>query len=184
MLNPADHARAVERTRKLHLLGFTKDEQKAIIETELKTVITHLEFEDIYQEMRGELSVMPELTDIKHALGETWSRASLLQNDLLGVYQQMLRNFNAHMRGLREHEDDGTPVIAVRPSEIAAMADRISKFDQERTTSMMNAAKALQMLAPPAPPSGGPPPPSVLMAGLADDPDEGDVLDADFEATH
>ncbi|QAY18160.1 hypothetical protein [Thermus phage TSP4] len=61
----------------------------------------------------------------------------------------MLRNYNAMLEGLTEHPD-GSPVIPVRPSDIAAMADRIMKIDQERVTALLNTLKVMNTLQPPA----------------------------------
>lgn len=169
-MNPADRQRAIERLKKLHLLGFKKDEQKGIIEMEFATKLTLLEFDELWTEMHAGMSAMPELADLKRDLGQTWARAEMLQNDLLGIYSGMLRNYNAAQTGAREH-DDGTPVIAVRPTEIVAVADKIMKIDQERVVSRMNAAKMLQITAPPSAGSALPgiSNPAAIMSSLADE---------------
>lgn len=178
-MTPRQRREILERCKKLFLLGFNKDEIKPIIEVEFKLELTNLDWDLLYGEMRDGMKFIPDVQDIKAALGETWGRSRLLQSDLLQVYQTMLRNYEAHMQGLREHPD-GTPVISVRPLDLAAMAEKLSKFDQERVTSMMNVSKALALLEPPPSVSvtSLPTTPSALMAGLADE-----AEDADFESS-
>lgn len=180
MLNPTDIPRAVERLRKLHLLGFTQQEQQATIQVEFATKLTAFEFAQLHAEMKAELAVLPELNELKYSLGETWARQDMIQNDLLGIYQQMIRNFNAQQRGLREHEDNNDPVIAVRPTEIVSVGDKIIKIDQERAMSKITALKLLQTAEPSRAPGGSlpGPPTAVVLSSLSED-----VEDADFEET-
>lgn len=149
-MNPGDVPRAIDRLRKLHLLGFKKSEQHTILESEFSCKLTALEFEKLYSEMDAGLGELPEMADLRRDLGQTWARAEMLQNDLLEIYSGMRRNYNAAQMGVREH-DDGTPVINVRPTEIVAVADKIMKIDQERVNSRINAAKMLQIAAPSVP---------------------------------
>ena len=120
---------------------------------------------------------MPELCDLREDMGQTWARAELIQNDLLGIYQGMLRNYHAQQSGLREHADNGDPVIAVKATEIVAVGDKIIKIDQDRVNSRVNAAKLLQVAEPAKLPGSSPlPSPALMMAGLSED-----IDDADFE---
>lgn len=169
-MNPHQRSMALERLKKLHLMGFKKEEQHSILEVEFAVKLSLLEFDTLYSEMTALLGEMPDTAELKRDLGQTWARAEMLQNDLLGIYSGMMRNYNAAQRGEREHED-GTPVIGVRPTEIVAVADKIMKIDQERVISRMNAAKLLQITAPPTPGVALPgiSNPAALMSTLADE---------------
>lgn len=173
-ITPALVPLMLERVKRLHLLSFNKEEIKPIIEAEYGVSITHADFNLLYEAMREELATMPEVKAIKRKLGESWSRMDMLKTDLLTIYQTMLRNYNAWIAGKTEHDDeDGGPVIAVKPSDIAQMAERIAKFDQDTVVSQLNALKVLpQFELPPVEES--------TPKSLEDELVEDDTLEGDF----
>lgn len=137
-----------DRVLKLYLLGFDPKEIADTLTLDTKKPVSVEEVLDILAELRSTLAVLPSLEDIRSEVGEALERAKVFQKDLLAVYQNMLRNYNAMLEGLREHPD-GTPVVPVRPSDIASMADRIMKIDQERVNALLNTLKVMNSLQPP-----------------------------------
>nr|6V1I_A Chain A, Small terminase protein [Oshimavirus P7426]6V1I_B Chain B, Small terminase protein [Oshimavirus P7426]6V1I_C Chain C, Small terminase protein [Oshimavirus P7426]6V1I_D Chain D, Small terminase protein [Oshimavirus P7426]6V1I_E Chain E, Small terminase protein [Oshimavirus P7426]6V1I_F Chain F, Small terminase protein [Oshimavirus P7426]6V1I_G Chain G, Small terminase protein [Oshimavirus P7426]6V1I_H Chain H, Small terminase protein [Oshimavirus P7426]6V1I_I Chain I, Small termi len=131
-----------DRVLKLYLLGFDPSEIAQTLSLDAKRKVTEEEVLHVLAEARELLSALPSLEDIRAEVGQALERARIFQKDLLAIYQNMLRNYNAMMEGLTEHPD-GTPVIGVRPADIAAMADRIMKIDQERITALLNSLKVL-----------------------------------------
>lgn len=139
-----------QRIIKLYLLGFDAKEIATTIQLDTKRSFSEEQVIAVLHEARLEMSAMPSIEDIRAEVGQSLERAKLMQKDLLVIYQNMLRNYNAMMEGLTEHED-GTPVIGVRPSDIAAMADRIMKIDHERINALINSLKILNGLSATAP---------------------------------
>ena len=137
-----------DRVLKLHLLGFDPSEIATTLTLDTKRNVSVEEVLEVLNELRSTLAVLPSLDDIRSEVGEALERARVFQKDLLAVYQNMLRNYNAMLEGLTEHPD-GSPVIPVRPSDIASMADRIMKIDQERVTALLNTLKVMNTLQPP-----------------------------------
>lgn len=140
-----------DRVLKLYLLGFDPQEIATTLTLDTKREVKPEEVMAALAEIRSTLAVLPSIDDIRSEVGEALERARVFQKDLLAVYQNMLRNYNAMLEGLSEHPD-GSPVIPVRPSDIAAMADRIMKIDQERVTALLNTLKVMQSLTPPSQP--------------------------------
>ncbi len=136
-----------ERVLKLYLLGFDIQEIVTTLTLDTKRKVSEEEVVAALNEARELLSALPSIEDIRAEVGQALERAKMFQKDLLAIYQNMLRNYNAMLEGLTEHED-GTPVIGVRPTDIAAMADRIMRIDQERVNALINTVRTLGSLAP------------------------------------
>ena len=137
-----------DRVLKLYLLGFDANEIAQTLTLDSKRNVTVEEVLAALAEARELLSALPTLEDVRAEVGQALERARIFQKDLLAIYQNMLRNYNAMMEGLTEHPD-GTPVVGVRPADIATMADKIMKIDQERVTALLNTLKMLSHVGTP-----------------------------------
>lgn len=152
-----------DRVLRLRLLGFEKAEIGPILAREFEREIPASELDEVWGRIDERLAEQPQVRQLKTLLGLSWARQDMMLSDLLAVYQLMVKNFNAMAEGLKEHPD-GTPVIAVRATELAAVADRIMKIDQERVASTVAALRMLPEL------EGAPAGPKAL--------EDGEVVDA------
>lgn len=163
-----------ERVARLKTMGFAKGEIKPILEAEFKEELSDEAFDALFHQMQLGLAKMPEVQDLKLSLGETWKRHENLLEDLLNLYQLLVRHFNAYMTGKTEL-DDGTPVRMVKAKDLMGVIQMITKLGQENVTSKMNAVRLLPDLEVPQLEKARDP--KALMQDFIDDA----IYDAEFD---
>lgn len=163
-----------ERVTRLKTMGFAKAEIRPILEAEFKQELSDDAYDVLYHEMQLGLAKMPEIQDLKLSLGETWKRHENLLEDLLNLYQLLVRHFNAYMTGKSELED-GTPVRMVKAKDLMGVIQLITKLGQENVTSKMNAVRLLPDLE--VPQLEATRDPKALMKDFIDD----SIYDAEFD---
>lgn len=196
-MNPELLRAFIDRGVQLQLMGFGAAERRAILTDELSFAPTDTEWDDIEQGMKTALRDFQLDEDATHtALNSYLRRSEWIQGQLLGVFNSMLRNYNAQSEGRMEHDPDpvtgvAEPVLPVKPSDIAAMGEKILKLDQDRLAATLSYPASLQKAqlaqaqqqAEALPAGGGL---AALTDALWDDEDddagEGDeITDADFQ---
>lgn len=138
-----------ERAIELKLMGFRKNEWQEIVADQFGVIPTQEEFEQIEMTIKAALREFHVEADLANEdLNLYLRRSSWIQEQLLNIFNNMLRNYNALVEGKIEHDPDPdgniAPVLPVKPNEIAAMGEKILKLDQERLAAQMSYPHALQ----------------------------------------
>lgn len=120
------------RVKRMLLMGFNNVEMLPSLEQGVSFPVTLLDVDECVDYIQAEWDARPEAKEVRLAENELWQRSSMFKNDMLDLYQKMLRNAVATLEGEYTHPDD-TPVIATKPSEVAAMAEKILKIERDVT---------------------------------------------------
>lgn len=185
-VGPELHDQLVGRTLELQTMGFKGQELKLILEAEFTFALTGPEFQGILRDAeQRQQHYELDARDAHAGYNQTLQRMNYVQEILLSVFQNMVKNYNAASAGKMEHDPDPEtgdvyPVTAIKPLDLAVMGEKILKIDQERVAAMLSYPKLLKSAEATAQLENTPTTPKQLAAAVADLYDEDDDIDVDF----
>lgn len=118
------------RVKRMLLMGFSNVEMLPSLERGISFPVTLSDVDDCVDYIHAEWDTRPETKEVRLAENELWQRSLMFKNDMLDLYQKMLRNAIATLEGEYTHPDN-TPVIPTKPAEVAAMAEKILKIERD-----------------------------------------------------
>lgn len=118
------------RVKKMMLLGFASSEMVESVQQAVGVPVDILDVEECIEYIQQEWNSLPVADEVKSSENELWQRSEMFKSDMLDLYQRTLENALATLNGEYTHKD-GTPVIATKPADVAAMAEKILKIERE-----------------------------------------------------
>lgn len=151
-MTPTDLEAMTKRLLELEAIGFDRQEILPILSAEFKRDISPSDWTALLAYAEDRMSRHdPELAAINRQFNVTLNRMAYIKGVLLGVFQHMVKNYNATLEGKVEHDPDPVtgevyPVLAVKPLDLAAMAEKIIKLDQEELAALLTYPKHQQQV--------------------------------------